>query len=351
MLFVDGGNNRVGIGTSTTSALLTVEGTGSYQATTNTSGLTITGATALQNAGKLKLSGAGTNLDHIEIDNDGGNLVIGLERSAGAGIIGSGPSYAGVFGTVSDTPIVFGANNGAKASIGGTGEFRVAQLVSGNPGAGTDGFIVTPSNGILITSNGQLIRAYSTNSGTPVFSVTAAGAVSKASGSFRIKHPLSHLNATHNLVHSFVEAPEAANIYRGKIPLSGGSATINIDTISGMTDGTFEALNRDVQCFTSNETGWTAVKGSVSSQSYDFQLEDGSGSLIDESGNTLITEVTTGNILTITAQENSCTDTISWMVIGQRHDSHMYDTDWTNENGRGVVEPLQTAAAAYIPNS
>ena len=109
-----------------------------------------------------------------------------------------------------------------------------------------------------------------------------------------------------------------------------------------MTDGTFEALNRDVQCFTSNETGWTAVKGSVSSQSYDFQLEDGSGSIIDESGNTLITEVTTGNILTITAQENSCTDTISWMVIGQRHDSHMYDTDWTNENGRVVVEPLQT---------
>ena len=89
----------------------------------------------------------------------------------------------------------------------------------------------------------------------------------------------------------------------------------------------------------------------MSSQSYDFQLEDGSGSLIDESGNTLITEVTTGNILTITAQENSCTDTISWMVIGQRHDSHMYDTDWTNENGRVVVEPLQTAAAAYIPNS
>jgi hypothetical protein len=29
----------------------------------------------------------------------------------------------------------------------------------------------------------------------------------------------------------------------------------------------------------------------------------------------------------------------------------MYDTDWTNENGRVVVEPLQTAAAAYIPNS
>ena len=93
------------------------------------------------------------------------------------------------------------------------------------------------------------------------------------------------------------------------------------------------------------------MKGVVSFLSYDFQFEDGSGSLIDESGNTLITEGVHSNILTITAQDNSCTDTISWLVIGQRHDSHMYDTDWTNENGRVVVEPLQTAAAAYIPNS
>ena len=77
-------------------------------------------------------------------------------------------------------------------------------------------------------------------------------------------------------------------IYRGKIDLVNGSATVNIDTKANMTDGTFVLLNRDVQCFTSNETGWTAVKGSVS-----------------------------GNILTITAENNSCTDTISWMVVGE----------------------------------
>ena len=114
-----------------------------------------------------------------------------------------------------------------------------------------------------------------------------------------------------------------------------------------MSEGSFEALNRDVQCFTSNETGWTAVKGAVSFLSYDFQLEDGSGSIIDESGNTLITEGVHGNTLTITAQDNSCTDTISWLVIGQRHDSHMYDADWTDTNGRVIVEPLQISKEDY----
>ena len=67
----------------------------------------------------------------------------------------------------------------------------------------------------------------------------------------------------------------------------------------------------------------------------------------DDSGNTLITEGVHSNILTITAQDNSCTDTISWLVIGQRHDSHMYETDWTNENGRVIVEPLQIPIEDY----
>ena len=78
-----------------------------------------------------------------------------------------------------------------------------------------------------------------------------------------------------------------------------------------MTDGTFVNLNRDVQCFTSNETGWTAVKGSV-----------------------------TGNLLTIIAQDNTCTDTISWMVVGERWDLTMYDpkNPTTDENGKIKTE-------------
>jgi hypothetical protein len=142
--------------------------------------------------------------------------------------------------------------------------------------------------------------------GNGVFS----GSISKGSGSFKIDHPLPAKTDTHHLVHSFVEAPQADNIYRGSVDLVGGSATVNIDTAAGMTDGTFVLLNTNVQCFTSNESGWTAIKGSVS-----------------------------GNTLTITAQDNSCTDTISWMVVGERHDQHMKDTEWTDSDGKVIVEP------------
>lgn len=139
--------------------------------------------------------------------------------------------------------------------------------------------------------------------------LTVNGVLSKSSGSFRIPHPLPELEETHHLVHSFVEAPQADNIYRGKAKLVKGKATVNIDTVAGMTEGTFTALNREVQIFTTNESGWNMVRGSVE-----------------------------GNIITIEAQ-TLCTDLISWMVIGERKDKHMYDTGWTDENGKVIVEP------------
>jgi hypothetical protein len=141
--------------------------------------------------------------------------------------------------------------------------------------------------------------------------VVITGSISKGSGSFKIDHPLPAKAATHHLVHSFIEGPQADNIYRGKIDLVDGTATVNIDTEAGMTEGTYVVLNTNTQCFTSNESGWTAVKGSVS-----------------------------GNTLTITAQE-SCTDTISWMVIGERKDPHMVNAKWTDDDGKVIVEPLK----------
>ena len=152
-------------------------------------------------------------------------------------------------------------------------------------------------------------------SGTSGFTATIVGALSKSSGSFKISHPLESKKDTHHLFHSFVEGPQCDNLYRGKIELSNGSATVNLDTKSGMTDGTFVALNRDVQCFTTNETGWTAIKGSVS-----------------------------GNVLTITAQDSSCTDTISWLVIGERQDDEIKASSLTDDDGNLVVEKLKSEA-------
>jgi hypothetical protein len=143
-------------------------------------------------------------------------------------------------------------------------------------------------------------------------SVSVVGALSKGSGSFRIDHPLSEKKDTHQLVHSFIEGPQADLIYRGHVCLVNGKAQINIDEVAQMTEGTFEALCRDVCCFTTNESDWTPVRGSV-----------------------------TGNILTIEAQDPaSCAD-VCWLVIGERKDQHMLDTDWTDENGKVITEPLK----------
>jgi len=150
------------------------------------------------------------------------------------------------------------------------------------------------------------IRLVPKGSGT----VHISGTLTKDGGSFKIPHPLESKNSSHYLVHSFIEGPQADLIYRGKVDLVGGTASVNIDTVAGMTAGTFVALNTDVQCFTTNESGWTAVKGSVS-----------------------------GNVLTITAQDNSCTDTISWMVVGERQDQYMKDTGWTDSDGKVILEP------------
>ncbi|MAH50959.1 hypothetical protein CMI37_34400 [Candidatus Pacearchaeota archaeon] len=140
--------------------------------------------------------------------------------------------------------------------------------------------------------------------------VSVVGSFSKGSGSFKIDHPLESKSETHNLVHSFIEGPQADLIYRGKATLVNGEATINLDTVSNMTEGTFVLLNTNTQCFTSNESGFGEVKGSVS-----------------------------GNNLIITAKENTSTDTISWLVVGERHDPHMIETEWTDENGKVIVEP------------
>ena len=96
---------------------------------------------------------------------------------------------------------------------------------------------------------------------SPSTTLQVVGSLSKSSGSFRIDHPVKP--ETHDLVHSFVEAPQADNIYRGKVDLVAGKAEVNIDSVAGMTEGTFVALNREVQVFTSNESGWAAVRGRV----------------------------------------------------------------------------------------
>ena len=147
-----------------------------------------------------------------------------------------------------------------------------------------------------------------------VASLTNNGALSKASGSFRIPHPHPSKADTHDLVHSFVESNRAGLVYDGEVDLVAGAATIDMDELVGMTSGTWVLLTRDPHVFTSNETGWSPVRGTVS-----------------------------GATLTIECQDNTSTDTVSYMVVAERQDAHMTtaETDWTDEEGRPIIEPLR----------
>ena len=172
---------------------------------------------------------------------------------------------------------------------------------------------------MVVTAAGNVGITGGTTAFTPSSTLTVTGSLSKSSGSFKIDHPIPAKKDTHWLVHSFVESPRADLIYRGKIDLVDGFATVNVDTVAGMTEGTFVLLCDDIQCFTSNETDWDAVKGSVS-----------------------------GNTLTIESQNSESTATISWMVIGDRKDEHMLDTEWTDESGKPIVEPLKETEQEQI---
>ena len=114
------------------------------------------------------------------------------------------------------------------------------------------------------------------------------------------------------LVHSFIEGPRADLIYRGITQLVGGISTVNMDSELGLIGGTWESLCREPQVFLQNNDSFILLKGSIT--------EDGT--------------------LTIISNE-SCDDMINWMVIAERQDDDIMSTNWTDENGKPVLEPLK----------
>jgi len=255
-------------------------------------------------------TGAGTAICNFYADTSGVNLLaleaaaplifgtVGTER---ARIDSSGNLLVGTTTATGKLTVTAASSNAGSFTQTGATSYGVLII----PGANTtyDAFTINNAANTL-----NQIRMFGNGN------ATFAGAVSKGSGSFRIDHPLPQLEETHQLVHSFIEGPQADLIYRGKVNLVNGTATVNIDLASSMTEGTFEALCREVQCFTTNESGWNHVRGSV-----------------------------TGNTLTIECQDQTASDLISWMVIGERKDKHMMDTDWTDDNGKVIIEPLKPA--------
>jgi hypothetical protein len=264
------------------------------------------GGTANERGGALvfetRADGATTYTERMRISSCG-NVGIGTST-----MLGTLHVYASDAGSI--TPST-GADDLIVESSGNTGisilspAANQGSIYFGDTGASSAGRIEYIHGSCFAFSVEETKRLCMTTSG-----VAISGSLSKGSGSFRIEHPLESKKDTHQLVHSFIEGPQADLMYRGVVQLVDGSAQINIDTVSDMTDGTFDALNRCAQVFTTNESNWDAVRGSV-----------------------------TGNILTIESNTTDSTACISWMVVGERCDEHMMDTEWTHFDGRIIVEP------------
>ena len=217
-----------------------------------------------------------------------------------------GTSYCGFFSrsdTSTAATTVYASNAAAGSAFQGTSAGHT--FYGGTTSASHAAFFGQAS----VTSHYALI-GYGTH-GCYATSVYCVGAMYKGSGTFLISHPLkSEIEGEPwSLAHSFIEGPQCDLIYRGRATLVDGQATVSMDTKYGMTPGTFVWLTKDIQTFTSNETGWDAVRSSFS-----------------------------GDTITIECQNSSSTDTISWMVVAERNDPNIKASDITDDDGNLIIE-------------
>jgi hypothetical protein len=172
-----------------------------------------------------------------------------------------------------------------------TGEYTACRWLVNSTGTSWSPELVIGATGSGLDWNLQILASVDVNvSGTK---------------SFTIKSPIKE---DHYIRHSCVESPRYDNIYRDEITLIDGYAEVNIDTHFGMMVGTFLALNREFSIYTSNSTSFTRLKSSLE-----------------------------GNVLKITAKEPTA-DVVSFMVIGERHDSNIMNCSASNENGKLILE-------------
>ena len=197
-----------------------------------------------------------------------------------------------------NTSALYSVNDAAQPAIRGLSAGNTIYSVTSSAAHGA-------VYGIASNSSHYTLLGYSTH-GCYATSVYCVGALYKGSGTFRIPHGL---RAGHDLLHSFIEGPQCDLIYRGRVDLVNGRATVSMDTKYGMTAGTFAWLTKDIQTFTSNETGWDAVKSSFS-----------------------------GDTITIECQNADSTDTISWMVVAERDDPNIKASEITDSDGNLIIE-------------
>jgi hypothetical protein len=128
---------------------------------------------------------------------------------------------------------------------------------------------------------------------------------------FIIPHPLDNLRDSTELLHSCIEAPTVDNIYRGSCRLMNGKGIVNLDSNDRyqMTQGTFQALNKDPQVHITNNETFDRVKGEI-----------------------------VGNELHIICENPDSDANVAWLVIGTRRDPSIRECPKTDNMGNLITE-------------
>jgi hypothetical protein len=156
----------------------------------------------------------------------------------GTGVHGESTNLYGVRGKSTNSYGVFGDSNTGHGVGGRAYSLSGYGVVGANvPGTGVAGFsdgshgvygFSTNSHGVFGRSQtGVAVYGEAPQAGYFLGNVFVEGTLGKSGGSFIIDHPADPANRT--LEHSFVEAPERLNVYRGSVTLnSRGSATVRL---------------------------------------------------------------------------------------------------------------------------
>jgi hypothetical protein len=266
----DGPKGSVGIGTTSPSAKLDVDGTARVRGNATVNGDLSVGpitATSSSSGGTGLYANAGSSGGSNGIIASGATGVAGYTTVAGSialygnagnttgsnGVVGYGATgvagnstIAGSYGTFGNGSTgVWGNSTGTGANVGvlgtgGTGGIGVSGVGDGFGVLGESGSASGSGGGFGNSSTGDALFTYNQSGGYAAFfdgDVDVDGNLSKAGGSFKIDDPIDPANKY--LYHSFVESPDMMNIYNGNATTDGqGSAVVQLPEW-------FETLNRD----------------------------------------------------------------------------------------------------------
>jgi len=195
-------------------------------------------------------------------------------------------------------------------------------------------------------------------------SVVIAGSLTKGSGAFVINHPINNFENTHNLVHSFVEAPKLDLIYRDNIEITSNNvAYVDIDKQFNLFPGTFDLLNKNPSIFVNNNDSFDRVRGKISKKLVNVNA-DISTLTANFTYNGITSNIIVGNIHNMPSKiihnhsldfsanittlqidvETTFTGNISYMVIGERKDPFVLSANCviTDSNGELITQSIKS---------